>query len=238
MDSFQEEVFTEFLSEFREVFSEDIVAENCDVVKHKIKLTDSCPIKQAPRRIPLHLQKEVDGILEEMKEQGVIEESESPWVFLAVLVKKKEGSLRFCIDYRKLNAVTIKDSYPLPRIDDIMDNLEGNCWYCTLDLKSGYWQIKIDPKDREKTAFSIGKGLWQFTVMPFGLCNAPGTFERLMEIVLKELLAKICFVYLYDIIVFGKNFEEVVINLRKVFDRLKAAQLRVNPKKCIFLEEK
>jgi len=103
-----------------------------------------------------------------------------------VLVKKKDGSIRFCVDFRKLNAITKKGSYPIPRIDDLLDHLE-NSWFSSLDLKSDYWQVRIRPEDREKTAFSIGKGLWQFTVMPFGLCNAPATFERLMEKVLQQL---------------------------------------------------
>ncbi|XP_036146770.1 uncharacterized protein K02A2.6-like [Monomorium pharaonis] len=125
-----------------------------------------------------------------MKVQKVIEESNSPWVSPAVMVKKKDGTIKFCVDFRKLNAVTIKDSFPLPRIDNILDCLKGNSWFCTIDLKSGYWQVSLDPKDREKTAFSVGNGLWQFTVMPFGLCNAPATFERLMEKVLKGLISK------------------------------------------------
>lgn len=168
----------------------------------------------------------------------VIEESNSPWVSPAVLVKKKNGSLRFCVDYRKLNDVTIKDSYPFPRIDNILDCLEGNSWFCTLDLKSGYWQGSLASKDREKTAFSVGNGLWQFTVMPFGLCNAPATFERLMEKILKGLISNICFVYLDDVIIYGNSFEEVILNLKKVFLRLKEANLKVIPKKCMFLEKK
>ncbi|XP_019888240.1 uncharacterized protein LOC109611168 [Ooceraea biroi] len=212
-----------------------IVAGNCNVIQHKIELTDSRPIKQTPRRIPLHLRAEVDKIIEGMKEQGVIEESQSPWVSPAVMVKKKDGTIRFCVDYRKLNDVTVKDSYPLPRIDDILDQLAGNTWFTTLDLKSGYWQVSLASKDKEKTAFSIGRGLWQFTVMPFGLYNAPATFERLMEKVLHGLLMRVCFVYLDDVIIYGKTFEEMLENLRKVFQRIRAANLKVNPKKCAFL---
>lgn len=204
-------------------------------MEHVINVKDSSLIKQIPRRIPIHLRKEVDKIIEEMKEQGVIEESQSPWVSPAVLVRKKDGALRFCVDYRKLNAITKKDSYPLPRIDDILDQLSGNSWFSTLDPKSGYWQIGVRPEDREKTAFSVGRGLWQFTVMPFGLCNAPATFERLMEKVLEGLLSRICLVYLDDIIIFASSFNEMLENFKKVFLRLNSVNLKVNPKKCILL---
>lgn len=236
LNNLERKNFFDFLSEFRHIFSENIVAGNCDVLSHNIKLCDSRPIKQVPRRIPLHLQSEVNKILEEMKAQNVIEESCSPWISPAVMVKKKDGSIRFCVDYRKLNAVTIKDSYPLPRIDNILDNLAGNSWFCTLDLKSGYWQVRLDPKDREKTAFSVGNGLWQFRVMPFGLCNAPATFERLMEKVLKGIISKSCFVYLDDVVVYGKSYEETMKNLKEVFLRLQNANLKVNPKKCVFFK--
>ncbi|XP_071580822.1 uncharacterized protein [Temnothorax nylanderi] len=156
----QKEIFTDFLEEYQDVFSEEIVAGNCGVVEHVINLEDSSPIKQVPRRIPLRMREEVEKIIEEMRKQGVIEESQSPWVSPAVLVRKKDGTLRFCVDYRMVNAITKKDSFPLPRIDDIFDQLSGNFWFCTLDLKSGYWQVKIRLEDREKTAFSIGRGLW------------------------------------------------------------------------------
>jgi len=234
----QKKRFTQFLIEFQDVFSEEVIAGNCKEVEHKITLMDSNPIKQAPRRVPFHFREEVDKIIEDMKQQGVIEESYSPWVSPAVMVKKKDGSIRFCVDYRKLNSVTIKDSFPLPRIDDIFDKLSGNSWFSTLDLKNGYWQIKIRPEDKEKTAFSIGKGLWQFTVMPFGLCNAPATFERLMEKVLLPLLNKDCLVYLDDVIIFATNFDELLERLRKVFLKLRSSNLKLNPKKCSFLKRK
>ena len=115
-----------------------------------------------------------------MIEQNVIEPSESPWASPIVLVKK-DGSTRFCVDYRKINAVTVKDAYPLPRIDDTLDSLSGSHWFSTLDLASGYWQVELDESAKEKSAFVVRGGLYQWKVMPFGLCNAPSTFERLME---------------------------------------------------------
>ncbi|GBM61026.1 Retrovirus-related Pol polyprotein from transposon 297 [Araneus ventricosus] len=130
-----------------------------------------------------------------------------------------------------------KDSYPLPRIDDTLDALNGSQWFTTLDLKSGYWQVEVRPEDREKTAFTTGQGLWQFKVMPFGLCNAPATFERLMETVLRGLSSEACLVYLDDIIIVGRTFEEHLNNLRKVFQRLQKANLKLSPKKCRFFQK-
>ena len=169
--------------------------------------------------------------MEDMKSKGVIEKSYSLWSSPVVLVRK-DGGLRFCVDYRRLNGVTKKDCFPLPRIDDTLDTLAGAKWFSTLDLKSGYWQVTLHPEDKEKTAFSTGQGLWQFTVMPFGLCNAPATFERLMESVPRGLTYDACLVYLDDVIVIGRTFQEQLDNLRKVFQRLREAHLKLNPAKC------
>lgn len=129
-----------------------------------------------------------------------------PWASPIVLVKKKDGSFHFCIDYRKLNAVTRKDAYPLPRIDDTLDTLSGAQWFTTLDLISGYWQVEVDPADREKMTFCTPEGLFEFKGTPFGLCNAPVTFQRLMNSVLSGLQGNSCLVYLDDVIITGKTF--------------------------------
>ena len=131
-----------------------------------------------------------------------------------------------CVDYRKLNHVTKKDSYPLPRIDDTLEALAGAKWFSSLDLKSAYWQVELHPDDKEKTAFTAGRCLWQFRVMPFGLCNAPATFERLMEQILAGLPLTVSLVYLDDILVPGRTFEQQIGNLRTVFLRLKEAKLK------------
>ncbi|GBM08967.1 Retrovirus-related Pol polyprotein from transposon 297 [Araneus ventricosus] len=226
------------LNEFQNLFSTcDADVGRCNMTQHRINTGDHQPIKQYPRRLPLARKEEADHLVKEMVDNGIIEKSSGPWASPIVLVKKKNGSTRFCVDYRKLNEITKKDSYPLPRIDDTLDALNGSQWFTTLDLKSGYWQIEIRPEDREKTAFTTGQGLWQFKVMPFGLCNAPATFERLMETVLRGLSSEACLVYLDDIIIVGRTFEEHLNNLRKVFQRLQKANLKLNLKKCRFFQK-
>lgn len=214
----------EMLLRYANVFtSSDAVIGKTGLVKHTINTGNEPPIRQRPRRIPVAREKEVETMIEDMVKNGVIEASSSPWCSPVVLVKKKDGSMRFCVDYRRLNEVTKKDSYPLPRIDDTLDTLTGMMWFITLNLKSGYWQVEIDPRDKEKTAFSTGKGLWQFKVMPFGLCNAPATFERLMKPVLAGLIGDACLVYLDDIIVVGRTFEDHLGNLARVLTKIRAA---------------
>lgn len=203
-----------------------------NIVKHKIDTGDARPIKQPVRRAPAHLSKEIERNIEEMLEYNIFEPSISPWASPIVLVKKKDNSYRFCVDYRRLNASTVKDAYPLPRIDESLEQLSGYSWFSTLDMFSGYWQVELDPADKNKTAFATRRGLFQFRVMPFGLCCAPATFERLMETVLAGLQWDICLVYLDDIIIMGKTFDEMMVNLGRVFDRLLSAGLRLKAKKC------
>ena len=162
----------------------------------------------------------------------VIEPSDSPWASPVVMAKKKDGSWRFCVDFRRLNDMTKKDSYPLPHIEDTFDALAGSGYFCALDLASGYWQVEMEPEDREKTAFTTKQGLFQFKVMPFGLCNAPATFERLMEVILRGYLWKRCMVYIDDVIVYGHSFEETLYSLGLVLERIRAAGLRLKPTKC------
>jgi len=171
-----------------------------------------------------------------MLKQGIIEPSDSPWSSPVCLVTKKDGSWRFCVYFRKLNSVTQKDAYPLPRIDDTLETLAGARWFSTLDLASGYWQIKMRGKDKAKTAFSSHLGLYHFNVMPFGLSNAPATFERLMDNVLGALKWKKCLCYLDDVIVFGENFENALENLRLVFTQFRQANLTLKPKKCFLFQ--
>ena len=140
-----------------------------------------------------------------MLKDGIIRPSSSPWSSPVVMVKKKDGSWHFCVDYRKVNSVTHKDAYPLPRIDATLDYLAGSTYFTTLDLASGYWQVEVNGQDKQKTAFSTETGHYEFNVMPFGLTNAPATFQRLMECVLTGLTTEQCLIYLDDIIVFSKS---------------------------------
>lgn len=142
------------------------------------------------------------------------------------------------MDYRRLNDVTRKDSYPLPRIDDALDYIAGSSWFSSLDLRSGYWQVELTPESCPKTAFSIGQGLWQFKVMPFGLCNAPATFERLMERVLAGLPRNCCVVYLDDLLAHAADFQGALQNLHDVLQAIRRARLRLNPKKCHLFRRK
>ena len=157
-----------------------------------------------------------------MLTSGQIEPSDSPWSSPVVLVTKKDGGSRFCVDYRRLNDVTVKDAYPLPRIDDTLDMLVGKLWFSTLDLASGYWQVSLSQEARVKTTFATHSGLFQFRVMPFGLCNAPATFERLMDRVLQGLRWSRCLVYLDDIISFGSTFDSALANLTLIYERLRS----------------
>ena len=152
------------------------------------------------------------------------------------MVKKKDGSLRFCVDFRQLNAATVKDAHPSPRIDDLLDALHGARWFSTLDLKSGYWQVPIQEQDKEKTAFRTSSGqLFEFNQVPFGLCNAPTTFFRLMDRVLTSLHWETCLFYLDDIIVFAATWEEHLARLCQIFERLRHAKLKLSADKCIFV---
>ena len=173
-----------------------------------------------------------------MRDAGVIRESFSPYASPVVLVRKKDGSIRFCIDFRKLNQLTIRDSYALPRVDEMLQMLGGARWFSSLDLKAGYWQIEVSEEDKPKTAFVLPPpfGLWECNRMPFGLCNAPSTIKRAMEKCLGELNHTCCIVYLDDIIVFGRDLDEHIDRLGRVIDRLASHGFKLKPSKCHLLQ--
>ena len=227
------EALQQLLLKYQDAFStDDTDLGRCKAVTHKIDTGMARPIKQPVRRLPIKQREIADQQVEEMLKRGVIEPSHSPWASPITLVQKKSGEWRFCIDFRRLNEVTRKDAYPLPRIDEALDSLGNAKWFCTMDMASGYWQIAMHPEDKEKTAFCTRKGLFQFTVMPYGGCNSAGTFTRCMEMVLAGLQHITCLIYIDDIIVFGKDFNSTLQRLEDVLGRLQGACLKVKPKKC------
>ena len=200
--------------------------------QHDIILSNNKPIKQRPYKIPFAKEQVVDECVKKMLKMGIIEPSNSQWSSPIVLVKKPDGSERFCVDYRKVNEATIKDCFPMPNVEDKLNKLHGCQFFTKLDCTSGYWQIKMSEKAKKITAFICHKGLYQFNVMPFGLCNAGATFQRIMESVLSDLHNSTA--YIDDIFTFSKTFDEHLIHLEKLFERLKDANIKIKTRKCEF----
>ena len=169
-----------------------------------------------------------------MLESGEIQHSRSPWASPIVLVRKKDGSVRFCVDYRRLNDITKKDVHPLPRTSDMLESLVGAKIFTTLDAASGYWQIPMRTTDVEKTAFICSEGLFEFTVMPFGLCNAPATYQRVMNLLLAKITRLSCLVYIDDILIDSPDFKTHLDDLTRVLTRLSEAGFMLKAKKCRF----
>jgi len=208
-------------------------------VQHHIDLVDNKPIKVPHRRVPPHLMNEVKQLIQKFLQQNVIRPSSSPYGAAAVLVRKKDKSLRLCVDYRLLNQKTLKDAYPLPRIDEALDALHGSKYYTTLDLQQGYYQVALDEESISKTAFRIGSGgLFEYIRMPMGLCNSPGTFQRLMEACLGDKNFEFLLIYLDDILLYSSTFEQHLERLNFVLTRLQQHGLKINPKKCHFFKTK
>ena len=209
------------------------------LTKHEIPVhAGTTPIKMHPYRQSPEQEKEIERQLKQMVESGLVEPGRGAWSFPVVLAKKKSGEWRFCVDYRKLNQVTCKDAYPIPRIDESLDALGGSQWFTTLDLVSGYWQLPLTEDAKEKSAFTTRSGLWQWTVLPFGLTSAPGNFERLMETVFQGLQWETLLIYLDDVIIFSKDVETHLQRLDEVFQRLRQANLKLKPTKCSLLKTK
>ena len=177
-------------------------------VMHRIDTGSNKPVRQTLCRQLLSVLETIDEQLESMQQAGIIEPVKSDWASNIVIVRKKDGNARFCVDYRGLNDCTIKDSYPLPRIDDCLDTLSGASWFSTFDLRSGYHQVAMDLAHAHKTAFTKRRGTFAFRVMPFGLCNAPATFQRLMDCTMMGPNFEVCLVYLDDIILFSASIDE------------------------------
>ena len=236
LSSLQQQQLNDLFKEFSDVFSQGEDDLGCTpLLEHTIE-THGPPLRQPYRRQNPAVRREEMAQVQQMLASDVIRPSYSPWASPVVMVKKKDGSLRFCVDFRQLNAATVKDAHPLPRIDDLLDALHGALWFSTLDLKSGYWQVPILEQDKEKTAFCTSSGqLYEFNQVPFGLCNAPATFSRLMDRVFSGLHWETCLFCLDDIIVFSSSpWEEHLARFRQVFERLRQANLKLGAEKCTF----
>ena len=222
------------LYEYKDVFSSgEYDIGQTTVTQHNIIIRPgTCPIKQAPYRAPIEKRMEIDRQVTNLLQRGLIEPSNSPWASPALLVDKKDGTQRFCIDYRKLNAATVKDGFPIPRIDDTLDALNGAEYFSTLDLASGYWQVSLTEEARDMSTFCVRDGLYRWKVMPFGLTNAPATFSRLMEQVFRGLQYRTLLTYLDDVVVYSDGVDSQLRRLRTAFERLRAAGLKLKPKKC------
>ena len=232
-----DKLFTDNINVFAKNISEEgqtIELTQTHIVEHEIKTNDAEPIKQRPYRIAPSESQFVKSEIDAMLSKGIIRESSSPWASPIVIVPKKNNKKRICIDYRKINKVTEKDVYPLPVIDDILEMFNGAKWFSTLDLASGYWQVAMKEDDKKKTAFITKHGLYEFNVMPFGLCNAPATFQRLMDKVLSNYIGKFLVVYLDDVTIYSNTFDEHVMHLKTVFKTLRKAKLKLNRDKCHF----
>ncbi|MES9882037.1 MAG: pol polyprotein [Sedimenticola sp.] len=234
----QQTQLADLLREYEDVFARDeFDLGNFTHIEHSIDTDGAKAVKQGIRRTPACYADEEEAHLKKMLEAGVIQESTSEWASAPVLIRKRDGSVRWCIDYRALNEVTRKDVFPLPLVDDCLDTLAGSVWFSKLDANSAYWQIKVREEDRRKTAFITKYGLFEHVRMGFGLCNAPATYSRVMNLVLRGLNWKIALAFLDDILVLGSNFGHHLTNLASTLSRFREYGLKLKPKKCTLFQK-
>jgi len=232
----QKRQLVEILQRYSDVFSKgELDLEEMPLAKHRIDTGDARPLRQTLRRQPFHLLEKIDEHVQDMLKAGVIEPSNSPWTSNIVVVKKKDDSLRYCVDYRRLNSVARRDAYPLPRIDSCLDALSGAHLFSTFDLRASYHQVPMHEDDADKTTFIVRTGTYRFKRIPFGLCNAGSSFQRVMDLALSGLNYNMCLVYLDDIIVYSSSVEEHIERLGLLFERSRAANLKLKPSKCPLL---
>lgn len=225
------------LIKYRSLFAKTDMDVGCtNLITHEIPLLEETPVRQPYRRIHPSQYEAVRAHIKQLLDSQIIRECSSPYSSPIVLVQKKDGGLRMCVDYRQLNAKNRKDAFPLPRIEESLDGLTGAKWFSTLDLASGYSQVEVAEKDRAKTAFCTPFGLFEFNRMPFGLCNAPSTFQRLMERMFGDCRYQSVLLYLDDLIVFSSSVQQHLERLEEVFLRLQKQSLKVRLSKCHFFQ--
>ena len=238
LDLDQQKRFIRFIYENQEVFSlYDGDLGYCDKLKHSIPTTTNKPVYLPHRQIPIQLQSEVCKCLDAWLKAGIIRPSKSPYASQVVIVRKKTGEIRLCVDFRKLNAISIRDSFPLPRIEEALQAVQAAIWFSSFDLAQGYLQMAMEEEDIQKTAFRAGSsGLYEFTRMPFGLTNASASFCRLMEMCIGDQQYITLLFYLDDICVFAETADQMLDRIQLVFNRLKEFSLKIKPKKSHFFQ--
>jgi len=234
----QEKIIKELVIEYIDIIEYDKEKPNLvPNVRHKIEINKGQnPILQKGYRETLDKKMFIKKEIEKMLKVGRIRPSNSSWASPVTLAIKKSGSYRFCIDFRALNKVTKTDAYPLPRIDELLERYETSKWFTSIDLAAGFHQIEMDESDKEKTAFTCSMGLYEFNVMPFGLKNAPATFQRLMNNILYDYIGDFVEVYIDDIMIHSKNFEDHIIHVTQVLQKLRKYNLVIKLKKSKFCE--
>ena len=194
-------------------------------MEHRIITSNAQPVHWKPYRIPYAWHPEVDKQIQEMSNNNIIQPSSSPWNAPILLVKKKDNTMRFVCDFRGLNDVTKKDSYPLPQVRDVIDSMHGARYWTPLDAASAYWSIPLADSDKENTAFSIPHGKFEFNVMPFGLCNAGASYQRMTDINLAGLPTNRILAYMDDIVIFSSTFSEHLECIKHLFKRLQSSNI-------------
>lgn len=232
MSNNEKNKFNNLIEEFKDVFATK--GEPTSYIEHKIDTEQHNPISVKPYRLSPFRQQQLRAKLDDMINNNIVEECDSSWCSPVILVPKGENDVRVCIDFRKLNEITVPDRYPLPRIDNLLHQAKAMPFMSTIDLQSGFWQIKVHPDDQDKTAFISPFGMYRFKRMPFGLRNAPATFQRLMDKFVHGLKAQCVLAYLDDLIVRSSTFEQHLHDLREVFEKLRKFRLRANREKCRF----
>jgi hypothetical protein len=226
---------TALLAEFQDIFQPPSTLSPQRPWDHAIPLIlGSTPVSVRPYRYPPAIKDEIERQVQDMLTSGIIQHSNSPFLSLVLLVKKKDGTFHFCVDFRHLNAITAKSKYPVPIIEELLDELEGASWFSSLDLTAGYHQILLKPGEEPKTAFQTHTGHYEFRVMAFGLSGAPGTFLKAMNTTLALLLRRCALVFFDDILVYSKTLEDHLLHLRAVFELLRRDHWLVKPSKCVF----
>ncbi|KAK8773672.1 hypothetical protein V5799_011792 [Amblyomma americanum] len=237
VNSREREALAGLLNDYSEVFAaSNLDLGCCGVIKHRIETGTSSPVYQRAYRIPYSQREEMERQVQDLIDRGIVEHSKSPWGAPALLVEKPDGSYRLVVDYRKLNAVTRIDPYPIPNIQETLSQLGSARYFTVVDMAAGFWQIAMDPADAEKTAFNTPSGHYEWKRMPMGLANSPAVWQRTADVILAGLLGRLCFVYMDDIIIYSDSFENHLRDIEQVLVRLRGAGLKLKPSKCQFLK--